>query len=186
MIGARGSRYGFGSLNTKDEQHAAPSDLGKLRLCWSRCLDALRCLVRLVGETALAQDEDQRREHDDGEPQEEEASCRRNHRQIVRQGNRRPIQRSVQKRDDENAARCLVEDPRLGDPDSCTQNNINLVLLLWFLVPHYSEVRSRSKMLPHCMRQNTRLRPCLSTGRHRTAASSADSATFHRKHADRS
>ena|SRR5438105_1641180 len=56
---------------------------------------------------------------------------------------------------------------------------INLVLLLWFLVPHYSEVRSRSKMLPPCMRQNTRLRPCHSTGRQRTAASSAGSATFH-------
>src|SRR3989442_319675 len=63
---------------------------------------------------------------------------------------------------------------------------INLVLLLWFLVPHYSEVPPLSKMLPHGTRKNPRLSPCHSTGGHRPAASSAGPPTFQKKHVGRS
>src|SRR6266516_6467387 len=87
------------------------------------CLCRLRYAIRLVGETAPGEDEDQHREHDDDESQEQEYSCRRNHWEPVRQGYRRPIRRGVQERDDDDAALCLVENPRPGDPGCCSENN---------------------------------------------------------------
>src|SRR5438045_7485769 len=70
------------------------------------CLCRLRYAIRLVGETAPGQEEDQHREHDDEESQEQECSCRRNHWEPGNQGNRCPIRGSVQQRDDADAARC--------------------------------------------------------------------------------
>ena len=80
-------------------------------------------MVWPVRETAPGQDEDQHREHDNDESYEQECSCRRNHREPARQGNRCPIQGSVQECDDDDAALCLVEDPRPGNPYSHTENN---------------------------------------------------------------
>ncbi len=64
---------------------SSSSSLGQNGLCW------LRSTIRLVGETAPGEEEDQHREHDDEESQEQECSCRRNHWEPGNQGNRCPI-----------------------------------------------------------------------------------------------
>src|SRR5438552_13565958 len=90
---------------------SSSSSLSQRRLCW------LRYTIRLVGETAPGEDDDQHWEHDKDERQGQEHGSWRSHREEPgNQGNCCPIAGSVQQRDDDDAALRLVEDPRPGDP----------------------------------------------------------------------
>src|SRR5689334_16407668 len=73
------------SFEQREGHLSSSSSLGQNGLC------QLRSAIRLVGETAPGEEEDQHREHDDEESQEQEDSCRRNHREPASQGDRCPI-----------------------------------------------------------------------------------------------